>query len=198
MRLTLVRHGQTVANTKHLLQGHSESPLTELGRQQARAVGERLRDERIDRLYASDLSRAYETALEIAKHHPSVVLERDARLRERNFGIYEGEAHADLSAKGVPDSIIFGAPPNGETNEAFRERIFSFLDELFDKHHGESVVLVSHSGLIGRLLLTLAGASEADWDTYRSDNTGVSIIAFDLERNHTVQLHNCTEHLNDE
>ena len=69
------------------------------------------------------------------------------------------------------------------------------LDELFERHRGETVLVVSHSGVLTRILLTLAGASDEEYAAFRPLNASVTIIEFDLEKNHEVHLLSCCDHL---
>jgi uncharacterized phosphatase len=195
MKLALIRHAESEGNAKRHIQGHEDYPLTEHGHEQAKAVGERFAHEALDRIYTSDLTRTYDTAIEIAKHHPCVPFETDERLRERNFGIYAGRARHELEEEGISHEALYSSPPGGETREEFRARILSVLDDLYEKHYGETIMLITHSGLIGRLLMTLANAPEEERDCYRPNNTSVTIIEFDLEKNHTLRLMNCCAHL---
>lgn len=195
MRLTIVRHAQSKGNERGLIQGNADFPLSELGHAQAAAVAKRLEHERFDAIYASDLTRARETVEAIARAHPDTTVTYDARLRERAYGEYEGKSRHELHERGLTDSQIHSAPPGGETTAVFVERILSFLDDLWETHRDEHVLLVTHSGFIARLLLSLAGDSDGDFETYRSHNAAVSIVEFDLERNHTLHVVNDTEHL---
>ena len=87
--LIVVRHGQTAWNRDMRFQGHGDSPLTELGRAEARAVGQRLGHTPFDELLSSDLGRAQETARIIARYTGHTV-RLEARLRERHYGVLEG------------------------------------------------------------------------------------------------------------
>lgn len=92
-----VRHGETVWNVENKICGATESPLTERGREQARAIGRELRarmdagELKLDRMLCSPLSRARDTAEEIA-NILELPLAVDVRLREQNFGKWEGTA----------------------------------------------------------------------------------------------------------
>ena len=96
MYLYLVRHGQSVGNERKLFFGWSDHPLTELGREQARQAAEKLREVSFTRCVASDLSRAWDTAL-ICAEGRGVAVESDPRLREQDMGSLEDadweEAH---------------------------------------------------------------------------------------------------------
>lgn len=88
MYLYLVRHGQSVGNEKQLFFGHSDHPLTELGREQARQAADKLREVSFTRCVSSDLSRAWDTAL-ICTEGRGVPVERDPALREQDMGALE-------------------------------------------------------------------------------------------------------------
>ena len=93
----LVRHGETTWNLEGRRQGQSDSPLTAIGLAQARAIADRLADERVDALYSSDLTRALHTAAQIAVACNLPVLP-DARLREKSFGVIEGLRSVEVQA----------------------------------------------------------------------------------------------------
>ena len=85
---TFIRHGQTADNVAGILQGHRDTPLDEIGRQQARMAAERLSNQTIDAIFASDLSRAFETA-QIIGDAVGVTPVPEKRLREWHLGELE-------------------------------------------------------------------------------------------------------------
>jgi probable phosphoglycerate mutase len=161
-QVILIRHGETVWNSEHRMQGQRNSALSQLGRAQARALAQRLQSEPFDCLYSSDLDRALETARVIADatgHRIRI----DARLRERCFGIFEGltrdemkERHPDEYARfreRDPDYCM----PGGESARAFHARCMRVLHEIAAAHVGQRVVVVAH----GLLLVALYRAAHA-------------------------------------
>ncbi|MHB8644519.1 MAG: histidine phosphatase family protein, partial [Thermomicrobiales bacterium] len=90
MRFLLVRHGESTYNAEGRIQRQQDAPLSERGRRQVERIGERLRSYSFDACYASDLSRAADTARAIMQHHPDVPFEFTTLLREIKFGIFEG------------------------------------------------------------------------------------------------------------
>jgi broad specificity phosphatase PhoE len=94
--LLLVRHGETDWNRDGRWQGQSDTPLNEVGRQQAVRVAEEL--DGIDVVYSSDLARARETA-EIVAERLGLDVELDERLRERSFGAWEGKTGPEIEAE---------------------------------------------------------------------------------------------------
>lgn len=89
MKVLLVRHGETLFNQLDLTQGWCDSPLTEKGKNQAAALADKLRDYSIDAAYSSTSDRAYDTA-EIVLGERKLEIRRDRRLKEMNFGVFEG------------------------------------------------------------------------------------------------------------
>jgi len=150
----LVRHGETLWNREKRLQGALDSPLTALGQAQAAALGNALGAARVSRLCTSDLERALSTARAIG----AVVkrpLRVDPRLRERNYGMFQGltwteieaqhpEAYARLQARD-PQFL----PPGGETLVDFGERVIAVLTEIAESAAGERVAVIAHGGVVG-------------------------------------------------
>src|SRR4051812_7588840 len=89
VRILLARHGETVFNVEGRWQGQSDSPLTARGVDQARQLGETLRQKRIAAVYSSDLGRALQTAREVAQFHDLEVIQ-EPRIREINVGRWTG------------------------------------------------------------------------------------------------------------
>lgn len=159
LRLTLVRHGSTEWNEAGRYQGWGDPPLSERGRGEALRLRARLEGERFDRVVASDLLRASETA-EIAV--PGAVVEADPRLRELHFGAWEGLTWAECARRdgdllrrwtGDPSAV---SPPEGETTAVFEARVAAALDEL----PGEgSVLWVVHAGVVHAALARWMGVA---------------------------------------
>lgn len=148
--LLLARHGETDWNRDGRWQGHSDTPLNERGREQARALAESI--ERVDAIYASDLSRARETA-EIVGARLGVEVRVDERLRERGFGAWEGlhdheveERFADALRR-MRDGDGCGAN-DAEPYEAFATRVGEFVEDVVRRHRDEEVLVVAHGGTV--------------------------------------------------
>lgn len=163
VRTLLVRHGETADNAARLVQGQRGGRLSALGRQQALMVGERLREAAIVAIYASDLARARESAEIVAAALGLPPVVTDARLREQGFGVYEGGPVRQLLRGMVRAGGDFTSfdPEGGEPAQAFRARLASFFADLAVWHPGETVLLLTHHGVIrmaGRLSPEGAGA----------------------------------------
>ena len=119
-RIIAIRHGETDWNLAARLQGHTDIALNATGLQQARQMAAALADTALSHIYSSDLLRAWETAQALASAN-GAALTRDARLRERSFGEYEGQRFIDIEAQD-PDSALRWrkrepafTPPGGES-----------------------------------------------------------------------------------
>lgn len=151
-QLILIRHGETLWNRELRMQGHQDSPLSDTGLHQARCLGQRLADLSFSMLYSSDLGRAYETARSVAgvTGHEIAV---DTRLRERHFGVFEGLTGDEIESRFPDEYKCFKSRnpafvvPGGESAQQFRERCLLVLEDIAERHPGETVVVVTH-GLV--------------------------------------------------
>mgnify|MGYP002626315908 CR=1 FL=1 len=142
-----VRHGQTVWNRENKICGITDSPLTELGHQQAMETGRRILEEgiRADVILHSPLQRARDTAGHISDL-TGIPLREEPRLIEQNFGFWEStpkDSEGFLRARG---SFVtrFG---NGESMMQLAQRIYNLLDELREESDRKTCILVAHNGL---------------------------------------------------
>ena len=149
-RIYILRHGQTEFNLQHRVQGHCDSPLTELGVAQAHAAGAWLATQgvRFERIFSSPLGRALATA-EVAREElaaaglPAPTVEPVDGLIERSYGPFEGGPAADVPAE-LWDPGETLVPYGGEGSAALRERIVATLTELMVSSRAQTVLAVSH------------------------------------------------------
>lgn len=145
--ISLVRHGQTDWNLAKRIQGSSDIPLNDTGRAQAEATGRALSVGRFDAVYASPLGRALDTARIIGRHlglgEPALL----PAVAERRYGEAEGLTGAEILERWPEDTPV----PGRETRQEVVERALPALLELGERHTGESIVVVSHGGVIGSL-----------------------------------------------
>jgi broad specificity phosphatase PhoE len=156
--LLLARHGETDWNRDRRWQGHSNTPLNELGREQARELAESL--DGIDAVYSSDLARSRETA-EIVADRLGLEVQVDERLRERSFGAWEGLTMEEIEERfqEAHDRWRSGeghGADDAEAFEAFAARVHTFLDDVLRRHPDETVLVIAHGGSI-RVIHALAG-----------------------------------------
>jgi len=144
--LLLVRHGETDWNASGRLQGHTDQPLNDYGRRQARELADRLSDDGIAAIYASDLSRAKETA-EIVGARLGLPVVVDADLRERNWGSWEGLTPSER------DAVAF----EGETPQEHRDRLMRSVRRIAERHPAQRVVVVTHGGSMRRVQAAVTG-----------------------------------------
>jgi len=160
MRLLLIRHGETVWNAEGRFQGQTDVALSPRGEQQAAALARVIESEAVDVFYASDLQRAWQTALILADAL-GVPLHQEARLREMAFGRWEGLTYTELQQCDADRLAAWQAdpsrtaPPGGETLLQITERVNAALQTILATEHAHRVALVAHSGPL-RVLLCLA------------------------------------------
>lgn len=179
--LVLIRHGVTLWNKGRRLQGHQDVGLSDEGLQQVEALRRwALRLPPPDALYSSDLKRAHDTALPLSTGW-GLPLKQTFALRERGFGIYEGQdwdhVHDILEreAAAVGISPQHYVPRGGESRQQVEQRLSDFLHHLDQHHAGERVWLVSHGGVIRNLLRRLlANETEHLLSGFHIPNTSVS------------------------
>jgi broad specificity phosphatase PhoE len=142
--LLLARHGETDWNRDGIWQGHGDPPLNDLGRQQAAALAERMREVEIDVLYSSDLRRALETA-EILAAAKGLPVTPDPALREMDVGSWTGLTFAQIE-----DRFPGMEHHDGESREAFSTRVISTFHRIASRNHGRALV-VTHGGVVRAL-----------------------------------------------
>jgi 2,3-bisphosphoglycerate-dependent phosphoglycerate mutase len=177
-RIVAVRHGRTAWNAAMRIQGHHDEPLDALGHWQAEQLGRALAEEPLAALYSSDLQRALFTAEPLARRLGLPVL-RDAALRERGFGEFEGATYAHIEQQ-WPEAARrwrerdpdFG-PPGGERLVDFYARSVSAVLLLAARHPGQAVLVVAHGGVLDCLY---RAATHADLQAPRSWQLGNASI----------------------
>ncbi|MCH9297567.1 2,3-diphosphoglycerate-dependent phosphoglycerate mutase GpmB [Pantoea allii] len=162
LQVYLVRHGETVWNAERRIQGHSDSPLTEKGEQQARQVGERIKNAGITHIISSDLGRTRRTA-EIIADACGCDITFDPRLRELNMGVLEKRLLNELSAEeerwraSLVNGTEGGRIPQGESMTELAQRMQAALDACLALPAGSRPLLVSHGMALGVLVSTILG-----------------------------------------
>jgi broad specificity phosphatase PhoE len=156
--ILLARHGETDWNRDRRWQGQADTPLNDRGREQARELAESI--DRVDVIYASDLSRARETAEIVGAHH-GVEVRTDPRLRERAFGAWEGLHDEEVERRFADEYALLvrgdgHGPADAEPYEALHARVSSFLDDVVRRHGHEHVLVVAHGGSL-RVIHAIAG-----------------------------------------
>ena len=187
MKLIIARHGETEENKEGILQGHLPGKLTELGIEQSRKLALRLKDEKIDAIYSSDLARASDTAKEIAKYHQDAELFFVQELREKDQG--------SITGKRI-NEIDWSKPRDTEKKEQMSIRAKTILGKVYKKYKGKTILFVSHGGLI-KVLTSLIMNKPLEFikGFDRSINTGISIFEIKEDSKHNIIVLNCGKHL---
>ncbi|HPJ38864.1 MAG TPA: histidine phosphatase family protein [Spirochaetota bacterium] len=195
MRLIITRHGETEENNAGIIQGHFPGHLSEAGIEQAGKVALRLKDEKIDFIYSSDLARAADTAAEIAKYHPGVPVILVHDLREIFLGAWQGKTREELGfEKNAGVSGFF--PEDGESSEALFQRADRFLHEVLLRHPGDTVLLAGHNVINKAIIAVITGKGPDEIHSIENQhNTAVSIFDIDEDRNYTIRVYNCVKHV---
>lgn len=155
--LYIVRHGQTEWNIEHRLQGHQDSPLTELGIEQAQWLADALQDEVIDYVYSSSSPRAVKTAEIITANRDLPIIACD-ELMEMSLGSWEGLTQEEAKLDQPEQFQYFWTDPaqfyvtGSETYQEVSQRAVSKVKALLAAHRGKRILLVTHTVVVKLLM----------------------------------------------
>lgn len=180
-KLILIRHCETDYTLQRRYCGHEDIALNDKGIEQAKVLNAKLKNIKIDRIYSSDLRRAFQTA-KIAFQN-RIIFKRKG-LREIDFGQFSGLTF-DEAGKTYPDvyKTWLSNPknvkiPKGESLSDFAKRIERCFRRISNQNSGKTVALVSHGGPMRLIILKiLRQGLDKFWDV-RLDPTAVNIIDF--------------------
>ena len=183
LKLYIVRHGKTLFNQKHLIQGWCDAPLTSEGLKQAQALNKGLANIHFDACYSSTSERAMTTAKEIIKGR-NIPFHTTENLKEFNFGSLEGDSEEKL-VQVYP--VLFGQEVedfDGDTLEQLTNRLLTALEDIYHHYPDGNVLVVTHGGAITALLKKISILEAEDLISVEKqsadvDNCSVTI----LERN---------------
>ena len=185
-RILAIRHGETLWNVDSRIQGHLDIGLNDTGRWQAERLALALKDESIAAIYASDLSRAYDTALAVSRH-TGVPVQAEPGLRERSFGEFEGRTFAEIE-KELPEQAqrwrqrdpTF-TPTGGESLLMLEARVLSVAARLAAQHPGEQIALFAHGGVMDILYRAATRLDLQAARTWALGNTAVNRLLWSPE-----------------
>jgi probable phosphoglycerate mutase len=152
-RIIAIRHGETAWNVDTRIQGQLDIPLNPKGRWQAERLAHALKGESIAAIYASDLTRAWETATYLG-HSQDLPITKEIGLRERGFGEFEGKTFAEIEVLSPEQSLRWRKrdphfhPAGGESLIALHARVIEAAERLAALHPGEQIALVGHGGVM--------------------------------------------------
>ncbi len=193
IRLILVRHGQTAWSVERRYQGKTDTALDETGQRQAAALGRYFGSVAVDAIYSSTLRRAAQTAAAISSA-TGVAVTLDQRLHETSFGLWEGLTYSEIEAR-YPQELaawqrdpMRHTPPQGENLQQLSKRVASFLCDVEQQHASQTVVCVSHGGVVRAVIchaltlpspvfwrLEVGSASVSELHLY-SDTTTIALL----------------------
>ena len=145
MKLYVARHGETAWNAENKICGRTDLPLTDRGIRQAKALAENMAGIPIERIIASPMIRAQQTAAAVSEVL-GIAVQTDARLIEQNFGIFEGKDRKDPGYLANKRMFAYRYP-GGESQMDVAHRVYSLIEELKEKYSDESILLVCHGGV---------------------------------------------------
>lgn len=179
----LLRHGQTAWNAEQRLQGQLDVPLDTVGQRQVAQMAAVLAGEDLAAIYSSDLQRALDTALALARVTGLPVIQ-DKALRERGFGRLEGLTYAEVDALWPDDALRwrrrepdFG-PGGGETLRAFYARSVAAVTRLALPHPGQTIAVVAHGGVLDCMHRAATGLDLGAPRTWQLGNATVNRLLF--------------------
>ena len=207
VKLIIVRHGNSIGNFKRIFIGQTDWGLSEIGEEQVRRLTEYLKDFHIDRIYSSDLSRAYNTVLPTAERLGMKIDKREG-LREIYAGEWETKSIPDLptlypETYGVFQNDIGNAQPDGgESIKDVFARIKNTIEEILAENEGKTVLIGTHATVIRVMNClwhgdTLENLQKYDWVS----NAAVCHIEYDdgkynvVEYGHDAHLEGIITHV---
>jgi broad specificity phosphatase PhoE len=152
--ILLVRHGETDWNAERRVQGKTDRPLNETGRDQAQALAQQLAGVPLAAVYSSDLGRALETARTVADARKLQVTPL-RELRERDFGTWEGLTDVEILER-YPEART-GSWGDAETRDELEARVLAAIRRISEDHPGETVLVVAHGGPLRAMLAHASG-----------------------------------------
>lgn len=177
MDIVLLRHGKTESNLKGYFAGSLDNELCREGREQIAGLKEVLHKVKFDCVYCSPLKRAIETAEILEVNYTT-----DDRLREMNFGLFEGLSYKEISNRYPIESdewkkdFVNYRTPEGESLLDVYNRAKSFIEDIKGKH--QKILVITHQGVIGSSLSLVFNKVDY-YFKFRIDNGSLSTIAIE-------------------
>jgi alpha-ribazole phosphatase/probable phosphoglycerate mutase len=199
-RIYLVRHGQVEGFEEKRYNGQVNVPLTEVGKEQSKAISDNLSGVRVDAIYSSDLERSKYCAELVAKTH-GISSSAEPALRELHIGDWEGRTWAELQAA-CPDDwrarlndLVSYKVPGGESLQDAADRIRPCVQKALEQHQGKTIVVVAHGGVNRIVLLDAIGATLEQAFSIEQDYGCINIIDYFADGQSVVKLLNGVAHL---
>lgn len=184
IKLILVRHGITICNEGGALSGLTDSILSEKGKSQANKIAEYLKDEDIDKIYATPFSRTKDTIKKLAEIK-NIQIEETRKLNEINFGDFEGlsfkiieEKYPEEVEKMIREGFEYKYP-NGESSKDTFIRVKNEMKKIINNNDNSTVLICSHGGTIRNIIsYLLCDDYKYHWN-FKIDNGSITEIEVD-------------------
>jgi len=191
-RIILVRHGETDWNKQEIFRGRMDVNLNQNGIKQAEAIGEELKERKLDVVYSSPLSRAQLTAKIIADYH-NLEVNVEQGFVDLNYGKWQGISHEDVKAQYPELYALWQKQPHlvkfpaGECLDDVRHRTINTLEKIISKHNSDTVAIVAHRVVNKVMLCAVLGLETSHFWLIRQDTCCInifedSLIGFDTLR----------------
>ena len=198
MKLYITRHGQTDWNANGRLQGQQDISLNSLGTEQAEILRDELADKHFDLIFASPLSRAFQTAQIINTAHNLEII-CDDRIKEMYLGKLEGESKGskliDFDVDWTDEML---EPLDVELNKDFYARVADFIDDIAEKYEDKDILVVTHAGVyrevyqyfngIAEHFMDIPGLHNCEYREFTIHNMGLQDKYFNFIKNGTKRL----------
>ena len=205
IKIILVRHGQSIGNATRTILGHTDLDLTELGYKQAEATAKHLKDVKIDKIYSSDLKRAYNTAVPHAKIRNMEII-TDENLRELYLGLWENLKVEELIGKWGREAFEvdwhgnFGTFtfPEGESVQAGGKRFYDEIVTICKENEGKTLLICAHAAVIRAFWAIICSIP---WEKVATElpfpsNASYSLAYYDGSKI-VPEKYSCDEHLSE-
>ena len=177
MKIFVLRHGETNENITGIMQGNMDTELNEIGRNQAKSVAAKVKENNIDLVISSPKKRTIETASLAA---PGIELITDDRLLSRNHGEFQGKRRDEIDLENywnIKKNVKF---EKAESVGALFNRVVSLLEDIIIKYPNRNILLVTHSGIC-RVLYYYFNGFPDDGDLLEYESHNCSFEEYDLE-----------------
>ena len=177
MNLYVVRHGETIWNKEHKVQGITDIPLTEKGKEEAKELQDLIKTLNIDVVISSPLTRARETAKIITDS--SLPINTDDRIKERDWGLNEGADIDSVDKWDCWDVVLNTRVQNIEPIQDFMYRVSDFIEDIKTRYKDKNVLVVTHSA-VSRVIHYLLEEIPEDANLSRIDIPNLRIIEYKI------------------
>jgi probable phosphoglycerate mutase len=182
LKLYIVRHGETEFNVQKRMQGRLDSPLTQRGVDNARALARQMENVTFEKIYSSPSPRAYKTA-ELIKGERDIQIQIEDELREMNLADWEGKSKEELEQLYPEENDKFWNKPQlfkpigGESFQQVQDRVVEAINKLISKNSDGNILIVTHSVVIKTLItFYMKYPMERLWENPYIYDTSVTLL----------------------